>query len=76
MSALFVPGLILLEASRSIFFDSSKASCSEVCDIGDLGPSWSSAMGGGLGRRGELEGDIVAAAMFALKVQNVRRVEV
>lgn len=26
--------------------------------IGDFGPSWSSAIGGGLGSRGELEGDM------------------
>ena len=30
--------------------------------MGDLGPSWSSAIGGGLGRRGELDGE---AAMVA-----------
>jgi hypothetical protein len=29
----------------------------DVPAVGDMGPSWSSAIGGGLGRRGEREGD-------------------
>jgi hypothetical protein len=34
--------------------------CSPDVGAGDLGPSWSSAIGGGLGNRGLLRGDAVA----------------
>jgi hypothetical protein len=33
--------------------------------MGDLGPSWSSAIGGGLGRRGELAGDSAEAVIVS-----------
>lgn len=56
ISAAFVPGLIRLSAFASKGFLPSSP-CSFGIAIGDLGPSWSSAIGGGLGSRGELEGD-------------------
>lgn len=55
MSSAFVPGCILRDAPWSNVLKSF--CCSSVGAIGDLGPSWSSAIGGGLGRRGELDGD-------------------
>jgi hypothetical protein len=60
MSSALVPGCILRDAPWSSVLNSF--CCSSVGAIGDLGPSWSSAIGGGLGRRGELEGE---AAMVA-----------
>jgi hypothetical protein len=42
-----------------------KSFCCSSVATGDLGPSWSSAMGGGLGSRGELEGDTADAAMLS-----------
>ena len=38
---------------------------SEGGERGDLGADMSSAMGGGLGKRGELEGDLAAAGTAA-----------
>jgi hypothetical protein len=32
----------------------------ETLIMGDFGPSWSSAIGGGLGSRGDRDGDMVA----------------
>lgn len=55
ISSAFVPGCILRDAPWSNVLKSF--CCSSVGAIGDLGPSWSSAIGGGLGSRGELEGD-------------------
>lgn len=55
MSWAFVPGRILLAEPWSTLASSE---CSSA--IGDFGPSWSSAIGGGLGSRGELEGDMAA----------------
>lgn len=55
MSWALVPGRILLAEPWSTFASSE---CSSA--MGDLGPSWSSAMGGGLGSRGELDGDMAA----------------
>lgn len=52
MSAAFVPGRIRCDALSVNAFDRSREPA-----MGDLGPSWSSAIGGGLGRRGELEGE-------------------
>ena len=57
MSAAFVPGRILLSALASSF------PCSSDDEMGNFGPIWTSAMGGGLGRRGELEGDATLAMM-------------
>ena len=64
MSAAFMPGLILLKAPASNGFGASWP-CSLGIGTGDFGPmlSWSSAMGGGLGRRGELEGEAAMANM-------------
>jgi hypothetical protein len=59
MSSALVPGRILLAAPLSKLLNSF--CCSSVARRGDLGPSWSSGAGGGLGRRGELEGDATAA---------------
>jgi hypothetical protein len=64
ISADLVPGLIRLVAPESI------ASCppSSICPpaiesarVGDFGPIWTSGIGGGLGRRGELGDDNAAA---------------
>jgi hypothetical protein len=48
ISSAFVPGRILLSATWSRLLNS--CCCSAEADIGD---SWSSGIGGGLGRRGE-----------------------
>ena len=56
MSAALVPGRILRDAFASNGFRPSSP-CSFGAAMGDLGPSWSSAMGGGLGSRGELDGE-------------------
>jgi hypothetical protein len=37
-----------------------------VAGSGDLGPNWSSAIGGGLGRRGELDGEIGVAVIVVV----------
>lgn len=52
MSSAFVPGRIRLDAPLSKELNSF--CCSSVAGSGE---SWSSAIGGGLGSRGELEGD-------------------
>jgi hypothetical protein len=49
MSSAFVPGRILLAALWSRLLKSSFC-CSGLADMGD---SWSSGIGGGLGSRGE-----------------------
>lgn len=60
MSSAFVPGLILLLAApESCAEVLREALSSNSCTPGDLGPSWSSAMGGGEGSLGEEEGDTV-----------------
>jgi hypothetical protein len=65
MSEVFVPGRILLEALISSLSDCPNNLCSfKRLAVGDFGPSWSSAIGGGLGRRGELAGDIDMVAIF------------
>jgi hypothetical protein len=64
MSAAVVPGRILRIAFASKGFRPN-CPCSLGMAMGDLGPSWSSAMGGGLGSRGELEGE---AAMVQVGV--------
>lgn len=60
ISADFVPGRILLSAPCSSFEVSSEPPV-EFAWIafmpGELGVIWTSVKGGGLGRRGELEGD-------------------
>jgi hypothetical protein len=63
MSADFVPGLILLDAPCVKVSGASSLPCTSMNPTkGDFGPIWSSAMGGGLGRRGELVGDIAIVA--------------
>lgn len=58
MSSFFVPGLIRLLAAPVSWAKVLRApASSRTCAFGDLGPSWSSAIGGGDGRRGEEEGD-------------------
>ena len=57
MSSALVPGRIRLSAPLSRLTTSLAT--------GDLGPSWSSAIGGGLGRRGELEGDSAEPAIIS-----------
>lgn len=52
MSAAFVPGRIRCDALSVNAFERSREPA-----MGDFGPSWSSAIGGGLGNRGELEGE-------------------
>lgn len=61
MSAAFVPGLMRRIDPAS--FSNGGISCSPEPSptVGDLGPIWTSVKGGGLGRRGELEGDTPAA---------------
>jgi hypothetical protein len=60
-----VPGRILLAAAELAFSSAPRMPSSvESAATGDFGPSWSSAMGGGLGSLGELEGDIVPILMF------------
>jgi hypothetical protein len=59
MSVLFVPGRILLVDSSS---GGPPRSSSDVTPepsltVGDLGPIWTSVNGGGLGSRGELDGE-------------------
>jgi hypothetical protein len=65
MSTAFVPGRILRDAFLSLFCcivaESIESAAFKPTAMGDLGPSWSSAIGGGLGRRGELDGDIARA---------------
>jgi len=60
ISAAFVPGRIRRIAPLSNFvvslFSGTAALCSGL-KLGDLGPIWTSGKGGGLGRRGDLEGD-------------------
>jgi len=60
ISADFVPGRILLSAPCSSFVKSSVSVVDASCVAfmpGELGVIWTSVKGGGLGRRGELEGD-------------------
>lgn len=58
MSADLVPGRILLEADTSDIIVIRDPACCEAPGLGDTGFVWSSAMGGGLGRRGELDGEL------------------
>lgn len=67
ISAALVPGRIRLEAPLSSVLNSF--CCSSVPGDGLLGPSWISAMGGGLGRRGELKGEAVVAISRSGKVE-------
>jgi hypothetical protein len=60
MSSAFVPGRMRLEAPLSRELKSF--CCSSVAGSGE---TWSSAMGGGLGRRGELDGEGAEAIVGA-----------
>lgn len=62
MSAALVPGRILRSAAWSRLLKSF--CCSGDAEMGD---SWSSGMGGGLGRRGEAGDVIVVVVSEALK---------
>lgn len=68
MSAALVPGLIRLVDPSSISVNGAKNWPSPPLSptVGDCGPIWTSVNGGGLGRRGELEGDTAAAAVAAI----------
>jgi hypothetical protein len=66
MSADLVPGRIRLEEPRSGAYNApSDPSPADLLGNGEFGPSWSSAIGGGLGNRGDGDacGDIVAILM-------------
>lgn len=75
MSAALVPGLILRAAPSSGLEVASRDSSLFMSPIPGLcGPYWTSAMGGGEGKRGELEGETpdlaaVTAVMVSIKVR-------
>ena len=58
MSAAFVPGLILRAAPSSGFEVASSDSSFDRSTPGLWGPNCTSGMGGGDGRRGELDGEM------------------
>lgn len=65
MSTAFVPGRILLMAPLSslLVFSSPEIPAPEgAFSPGDFGPICTSGNGGGLGRRGELKGDLLPVA--------------
>lgn len=69
MSAAFVPGRILLVAPMSGLLTPPSSCSVPVADapmVGDFGPIWTSVKGGGLGSRGELEGDMAPALVVML----------
>lgn len=57
MSTAFVPGRIRLEAACSVGNNWDLGSLSEAPRPGDWGAVWSSAIGGGLGKRGKVDGE-------------------
>ena len=57
MSAAFVPGRILRAAPSSGFDAASRDSSFDRSIPGLFGPNWTSGIGGGEGKRGELDGD-------------------
>lgn len=67
MSTALVPGLTLRSDPWSSFCpfprNCSASLPNDSPTEGDLGPIWTSVNGGGLGKRGELDGDTPAAAM-------------
>ena len=67
MSAAFVPGLIRRvdpsSHSRETPKSFSLALPKPSLTVGDCGPIWTSVKGGGLGNRGELEGEAPVAAI-------------
>lgn len=69
MSTPLVPGLILLEAPASMLLIPARLLVSSNSEMpGEVGPIWSSAMGGGDGSRGEEEGEEAAAIVAAVPV--------
>ena len=63
MSSAFVPGLILRDASAA-----PPGKLFEYSDRpGDVGPLWSSAIGGGEGSRGDDEGETGVVIMCSVK---------
>lgn len=79
MSKALVPGLTLLSDPLSsacpVPSNCSASLPNDSPTDGDLGPIWTSVNGGGLGKRGELEGDTPAAVMvegYQLLVLNDR----
>lgn len=71
MSSALVPGRILLDAAASRLCSPGSLLWSSNSDTpGDVGPIWSSAMGGGDGRRGDDEGD-TAAMLFRADVADL-----
>ena len=70
MTAALVPGLMRSAEGLLIFGAFSLPTGAEIVvelRPGDLGPIWTSGKGGGLGRRGELDGDIeVVITLFSL----------
>ncbi len=75
MSCAVVPGRILrvglpfptpaaLGSTRSL--DTDAATALALLRLGDREPNWTSVSGGGLGRRGELEGDKGAPAVLVV----------
>lgn len=70
MSSALVPGRILLDAPESIAPVGNLLLSSSIDTPGDMGPVWSSAMGGGEGSRGEDEGE---TALVAAMVDDGRR---
>ena len=68
MSAAFVPGRILLDDPSSLDLGSLK-SCTAFPPLfrgsGDFGPVCTSGKGGGLGRRGDVEGERLPAGATA-----------
>jgi hypothetical protein len=66
ISSAFVPFRILREAPWSTLLALSSFPWSSERALGDLGCMKSSESGGGLGSRGELEGDIAAAMVIRL----------
>ena len=60
ISSAFVPGRILLDAPVSIALLGNLAWSSNNDTPGEVGPIWSSAIGGGEGNRGDEEGETAA----------------
>jgi hypothetical protein len=70
MSSALVPRLILLEASTSALWEAPSILSSLSRPA--LGEIWSSAMGGGLGSLGELDGEAIAPCQSAQKKKKGR----
>lgn len=69
MSSAFVPGRIRRAALWSTFCGTTslpKSSVETGAGPGEDGPIWTSAIGGGLGNRGELAGERAAMVLYAL----------